>query len=489
MRWKHWLFCATAAIAVVAPLTASAQVALISPLHEGKPDEVPVTPLVLKPAPQPRQALRYRLLPDRINIKPGNAAVLYYKYALTLKDYSEWDEDHEKISDWLELPLSELPRDEAAAMLAKYGHIIEGLSFAAVRDRCQWELPLGEKDFISILLPGLNSMRGFARLLAVQARVQIADGELEEAIRTLQTGYAMGRHLADGQTLIHGLVGIAVCSMMSSELQPLIQQPDSPNMYWALTSLPRPMVDLRSGIETEMNLLHYTFPELRQIDDKRHGMAYWQNFTDQLAERLSGWIDVSGGPEVFDSPLTARLGMTVLALRGYPMARQALIDQGRTPEQVDAMPVPQVVAIYTLQTYNEFRDDQFKWFMVPYHQGREHAAEMEKRLGQEARQREIVPLASLLLPAISAARLAVARNDRELAILRTIEAIRMYGATHDGRLPGSLDDIQAVPVPIDPVSGQPFLYENLGEKALLKTPPAQTSREKQYARRYEIRFL
>ena len=42
-----------------------------------------------------------------------------------------------------------------------------------------------------------------------------------------------------------------------------------PNLYWALTVLPRPLIDLRSGIEFEMELLEMQFPDLADLDRPR----------------------------------------------------------------------------------------------------------------------------------------------------------------------------------------------------------------------------
>ena len=151
------------------------------------------------------------------------------------------------------------------------------------------------------------------------------------------------------------------------------------------------------------------------------------------------------------------------------------------------MPIPQVVAIYTLDTYNDLRDDQFKWLMVPYHEAREHARNSEQRL-RDAREREIIPLASMLLPALRAVNHAVARNGRSIALLRTIEAIRMDVAENGGRLPESLDAIRCVPVPLDPLTGEPFVYEKSGDMIVLKTPPPREGRDKNSARCFAIRF-
>ncbi len=66
---------------------------------------------------------------------------------------------------------------------------------------------------------------------------------------------------------------------------------------------------------------------------------------------------------------------------------------------------------------------------------------------------------------------AVARRDRVIAFLRVIEALRMHAATHAGKLPSTLKAIEAVPIPIDVLSGQPFLYRlNADGTADLQTP-------------------
>ena len=72
--------------------------------------------------------------------------------------------------------------------------------------------------------------------------------------------------------------------------------------------------------------------------------------------------------------------------------------------------------------------------------------------------REIIPLASLLLPATSAAKHAETRNDWNIAMLRIFEAMRLYAATHDGQWPDRLSDITEVPIPVNPFDGKPFLY-------------------------------
>ncbi|HUT10018.1 MAG TPA: hypothetical protein VMY42_05945 [Thermoguttaceae bacterium] len=445
-------------------------------------DQPATVRLVLQPAGEPRQALKYQLLPPLLDRRPGNAAIMYNKIAM-MQYFEDWHQAEDKAVDWLDVPLADFPREEVKDFLARYEQMLDDLDLAARRKDCDWQLPFEERDFVSMLLPEVQRIRSFARLLALLAGLQIAEGRFDEAIRTLQTGYSMGRHIAEGPTLVNGLVGIAVCDIMSERVQELIQQPGAPNLYWALTSLPRPMIDMRKAAETEMNMIYLSFPQVRELDDTRHGREYWDEFVDDLSERIVEFGMGSRTPK-----WQARLLLTGLAIRGYPMARQYLIDQGRSAEEVDAMPVAQVVAIYSLDTYNEFRDATFKWFFVPYWEAHVGLQEAEGRLGAEAHRREVFPVASLLLPAVGAVDLAVARNDRQIAALRTIEALRIYGAAHDGKLPPTLGDVTEVPVPIDPVHGKPFRYALEGDTAVLESPAPPNRSQKRYGLRFEITF-
>jgi len=57
--------------------------------------------------------------------------------------------------------------------------------------------------------------------------------------------------------------------------------------------------------------------------------------------------------------------------------------------------------------------------------------------------------------------------ERRIALLRHVEALRLYAAEHDGKLPARLSDIP-VPLPVDPFSGKPFDYTVEGTTAHLR---------------------
>ena len=52
----------------------------------------------------------------------------------------------------------------------------------------------------------------------------------------------------------------------------------------------------------------------------------------------------------------------------------------------------------------------------------------------------------------------------------------MYAAAHDGKLPATLDDIEEVPIPLNPMTGKPFPYHLEGKTAVLDADGGLTNR-------------
>jgi hypothetical protein len=73
-------------------------------------------------------------------------------------------------------------------------------------------------------------------------------------------------------------------------------------------------------------------------------------------------------------------------------------------------------------------------------------------------------------PAVSKVRRAQARLEQRLALLRHVEALRLYAADHDGALPAKLSEFP-VPLPDDPFTGKPFRYEVEGKTAHFRGSP------------------
>lgn len=431
-------------------------------------DAPPRTPvvIVLHPAAEARPALKYQLLPKYLDRLPGNAAVDYGKALATNAPFFAndkwWEENvHSRLGASVD-QLRDVPED----LIPK--DLWEILRLAARRETCDWQLPIRDtKDVFSLSLPHVQQMRAFARLVSVRARIQIAHGRYDDAVETLQVGYAMAEDIGDEPTLINGLVGMAIANIMSDNVKLFIQQPGAPNLYWALAMLPRPPIDIWRGIETEMNAVALALPELRDVTTRSASAEQWREDLESAWAKTVLWTGTSG-PE-------QRLLLVGLGVQGYSTAKAALIRRGMPAEEVEAMPVAQVLLIHLTTTYENLRDDTMKWFYVPYVASREGAAAAEWKLKNPSPDDvEVIPLARILLPAIGAVQTAIARTEREIALLRTFEAIRMYAAAHEGRLPPTLADLP-VPAPADPFTDAPFHYQLQGDEALVEGPAAPNS--------------
>ncbi len=461
------------------------------PAAAAQDDPFPPVKVVLHPAAEPRPAMKYRLFPDVLDRIPGNAAVIYGKVKAEqtpfFSDKDLWD----KILKQLEAPLAELRKDKGRGDPFTWGTISDRLDRAARCQYCDWQLPIGEpsQDFWTILLPEVQEMRSFARLLVVQVRHQIAQGRYDAAIKTFQTGYALSKHVGEGPTIVNGLVGVACSGIMSQQVQEFIQQPDAPNLYWALTNMPRPLIDTRPGFDVEMAAIYFSWPELRDLEHKDYPPQYWQQLMDKVTDGLYRFYEMEGSdkptpPEVY------RMATLAMIMRNYPEAKRYLIARGCSSAEVEAMPVPKAVLLYSTALFEEIRDETFKWYGVPFPESRSGSGRADQRLKEcSLARREIIPLAGILLPALNAANTARARNERTFAVLRIFEALRIHGAGHNA-LPDKLGDVTEVPIPLDPVSGGPFVYQRSGNTARLEGPtPPGINPATLMPRRWDITFI
>lgn len=311
-----------------------------------------VVELTLHPAKALKAAQKYQLL-ARVEEQTHTDALLYVKAVQSLPKSFKTDQ----VRQWLKTPLGKLPRKQAEKTLQRLKPSLQLVEQAGRCRKCQWPDEYKSKD------KNLNSYRKLAYVLALQARLQIAEGKYDEAIGIMQTGLTMGNHIGQGPTLIHGLVGVAISAVMVKQVEELVQLPDAPSLYGALQSLPKPFIDLNKQIELEIaNLKTYKNPLLR------------------------------------------------------------------------------------------------------------------KRLEKEKK------------PTYDRVRVIMNRLDRDIAVLKCVEALRLYVGTVDGKFPKELSNITEVDVPNDPVTGKPFVYSSTGSKAVLEGP-APKGAEAKDAMRYKLRLI
>ncbi|HTU93151.1 MAG TPA: hypothetical protein VMF69_23935 [Gemmataceae bacterium] len=424
-------------------------------------------------------AFRYRLLPDPRDRTPGNAAPLWrlasdaFREAEHKMTNQEWD--------WVGIPLDKLPRKEVHDVLNRYTAAFRLARQAACREHCDWELPPLTFQSIQVYLPmaHLQRCREVANLLSIQFRLQLVEGRFDDAAETLQTSFALARHLCEGNMLIEILVGIAIDAIMFNRVEEWVQTSGSPNLYWALTALPRPLGNIRHTVEYEMNSLYRSYPGLHRI----HRETLTAQEADSLANEVLAISVKMLGEKAKEVGALEKGKAAMLQATMYPQARKRLLAWGRSAKEIDAMPKAQVILLGYAGQWDRARDDMYKALIVPTWQG---LPLMEAAL-KEHRSTDNV-LLTLLLPTITKTWVASVRNERQLAGLRCAEALRLYAAAHEGKPPKKWSDITAVPLPIDPVAGKGFdgFYQVTDGRGILEIPPPPPLGIPSLGRRYEL---
>jgi len=477
-------FGALAALAVLASVVGASRLQAELVVTEDIDDRLSLTvyKLTVSPAAAPSPVFKFRLLPSEADLLPGNAA-LYYTRAFAEggvgaiwkgieKEYGH-DEVHggEKRDAWYSptRPLTDLPLDKVRAAAAGFDTTIDQfVARGSQRATCDWGRNLEElvgPDVIALLLPEIQESRSLSRAIMLKTRVAIADRDFNRAIELLQMNYQMGRNVAADPILISGLVGIAECAMGNQTLLELIATPGSPNMYWALAAMPRPVIDTLPAVRWELSWFRRIFPVLGEAETAEHSPEEWGRL---LAGALREGV-VAIGPGQQMDVWTSHAAVTGLALVTYAEAKQRLIADGMDPERVEAMPVGQVVAIDAAREARRIGDEFEKRWYMPYPEMKragdpDAVFDGNKLAGGLGRM-----LSGMLMPALQAVRSAQTRLDWQTDGLQVIEALRIHAAD-TGKFPAALDEIKAVNVPLNPATGKPFQYRLEGDTAILELP-------------------
>jgi len=443
----------------------------IATAEEPKPVELSIQPMAVEVP-----VLKYRLLPLQSELKPGNAAPILLRLPM---EQTQWmTKVYPSLHDWIDRPLDdpkwkEWDNDGTQGLP---GRFYDELKRAAFRRDADWQYPLYETDTpYSILLPDVQVLRTFLGSgLASKARYHMSKGELPQAREALMVGLANTRHLARTPFFICQLAASGLDQVLLNQTAELLAQPNSPNLYWALTNLPENLVDIESAASFEAAIFEMTLPAVHDLDRPREHEE-WQRMASQLLDLLEDSMEIprrerlkpnaAGFEKMFQQiqALWAKNNITFLKT-----AREELPGLMHVaPEKIATMCDEEVgIRWYVINRLAHDQATAVVMKMSP-REAWPRLADLQRDL-QSMYEKTGANKQQFLSP--TGVYLAAAALKRKVAALRVIEAVRDHLATHDGKLPASLDEIKTLSIPVDPLTGTPFEWSVTGKTAILKAP-------------------
>ena len=392
---------------------------------------------------------------------PGNAALRY----LALQPPAQ-ENTSQRVDGILEVPVAELgPTSDALlndGVISIEAPRLDVLTRAARCDDCDWDwdLSLGYE----LELPHLAPIRQASRTLAARIRVNAGAGNFDAAIADLQTGFAVARHLGEGDFLIELLVANAITRMMLDQASAMTEVEGCPNLYDALTLLGPTFLDARHAVDIELQVLYEWYPLL---DDARSGAwanADWTRNTDELQRILQEIRSLMSSGSETGAPTTVKLDL----VRLYPFGRSMLLARGVPEAEVDAMPTIRVAMEWMLNRHDETRHMlQVAASHCPTELA-EAIADAERVLENDDASNASSPL-SASVPMIGRVSMSLLDTDRRIAAMRQAELLRHAWAKGD--------TLDIVPRLNDPLTGRPFDLRKTSERSpgVTITAPGRTS--------------
>ena len=426
----------------------AAAVVLALPLCGGSAE-----PFAVRPAAAPVPALKYQLLPEVRELHAGNPAQWYVRCFAEQRNFFFGKDSVAARRSALVVPLDKFPKDE----LGYYGgNALKQADYGARHDALDWQITDRVKtEGLDAAYPELPSFGVLGEALHVRFRLELATKRFADAVVTAKTMFAFARHLGEHPTTAGNAVGLDVANRALDALDEFVRLPGSPNLYWALSDLPSPLVGVRKGLQGQVARVdtELAIPADAPLTDEQ---------VEKIVSRLSGVLgsareQAGEPPRNFRAEVRKKLADAdhMKAVRKRLHAPGAVGDPARG---LAALPVAAFTPAHALlldekHDHERRRDEEMKLLAMP------------AWMPGVARQKSS-GLFDAFLPPVADVRAAQAKVEHRLAFLRHVEALRMFAATHGGALPASLAEV-GVPLPVDPLTGKAFAYSADGGAAKL----------------------
>lgn len=432
--------------------------------------------LTVHAAAPPDPILRYRMWPaPEHRIRDNANTIVNRAVILTLQVPPKSRSDlADRFSEWSEMPIDELPIDDVQKVLAQYHTALSELGRVENVMMIEYDIQLDQlsaPEMIATVLPEFQEMRHLARLLGLRARVAIAESRWDDAVRDCRIGFRLAEICGYSTDFLVGrLVGFAISGTIFGVIEEAVQQPDCPNLYWAIASLPEHrLFETRDSIEFESVPMSRVFDSIGTLPKEPIGaVAAREKIRRLIREASETTFSMTSRPNTSSAELAA--GMYVVTLADP--SRDLLAATKEWGERAYDLSAAEAVLRATQLKFTRLRDHWVAWSFLPPDAWGATRDEWQKHFLQPAPQADLlISLINSLVPAVDAARNAGRRTEQQRNWLATIEALRMHAA-ENGELPTSLDNLRPVPAWQDAIALKPFGYQRSAPNraALIRAP-------------------
>lgn len=403
----------------------------------------------LTPVGPPAPTLKYRFHFSMAERIPGNAAPLILDAILLMGPTAA--QTIGKANDAYEA--GDFKTFDSLADSLDLAPVWDELDPAMRRLHSDFDPPLREKHELT-LLPHLVSIRTLAWLIRIRAVRQLEQGKVNDAISTIRLGYELTDKMTD-PVIISALVSAGCTRIVSDATARLMNNPGSPNLYWALVNEPLRYPILRRAWDAEHEWAYVVRPRLAGLrDGDEPTPQQWRTIlVDDMATVYADHENNRGaGVRPRPDPINdTSPKLLARARQDYAESHHVSADQAAKVDPAIAL------GHFYFRQWQIAQDDLSELRGLPYPLLLLKTAESWDNLQRLKQEQPTNPFLEHIAH-MHRAVYAFARADRELAALTTVEALRSYAAAHQGRLPGKLEELTETPTPVNPVTGKPFEY-------------------------------
>jgi hypothetical protein len=443
-----------------------------------KSEELPA-PLQVQPAGEPSPALKYRLYPARWELKPGSA-LLHYARAQIL--YLQMPaEKRDEWNEWLADENSPTA-DELAAAVASLQNVLNELHELAMSEDFAWDHRIRDlrgPEVYMYMLPDVQETRAMLRLLQLKIKLQLKQRDFDGAISSFSDGFRLAEFVGQGETLIQKLVGISIANIMRDGIQEMISTPGCPNLYWALASIPQPLVNVSESLLWELHSIYHVLPMLAMLTEAE--TAHWSD--DEASRKWAQLVDDLA--QLDENESSVRVSLTIAAVTQVDVAKARLLAAGESADRLAKLPAMQIVLLDAAVELRTIGDNIGKGHLLPFSVAKPLLEQEEARFQDWVQKNRTTSVGAIIARLLFSVMLQAKQAETRMLMnhnrLMTLEAIRMHAAEHDGELPKSLDELSPVPAMPDPSSGKAFEYsiQSAGEQETIVLKAADALHWKQ----------